>query len=120
MQYTGDLHALVIIQRMFEQCTRSRVTVEHQVPADETAGIREPVRVCIARRIQEQPRRLGAIPGHDHSARFLRTFVAVRVVIENLVHPTLSIRLDAEHRALCANLAVTACLSQRNHRGQGG
>ena len=119
MDYAGHLHALEFVEFVLEHGTRARAVVEHQVPPDHPARVREPVRKARARRIQQQPRRLGAV-GRDHdSACLLEALVAGSVEVRDARRASTGIGVDPRGVAVDADFAAPGGLRLGNHRDEG-
>ena len=73
----------VAVGRLLDVTVDLRIGVEHQILADQPAGIRQPVGKAARCRIQQQPRRTDAVAGDDHDLRCLKLLAAVLVVIDH-------------------------------------
>src|SRR6516162_9287515 len=58
LDHTGHLHALEFVEGMLEGSEREAGEIHHKELADQSAGIRQPMRVEVRLRHQKQPRRL--------------------------------------------------------------
>ena len=73
--------------------------MQHQVPADQTAGIGQPVREPRGRRIQQQARRADAVAGQDDHLRRLKPLHPVGVVIDRARRHAVLVGGDLPHPA---------------------
>ncbi len=111
-------HALVLVERLGEARPRLRVVVEHQVPADEAARVREAVRMPARLREEEEPGRLRAVGGEHDRPGGLGLLDALGVQVHHARHASLRARLDARHDAAVADLAAAGPLGHGDHRRQ--
>src|ERR1700735_989646 len=61
MNDAADRKSLVVVERLFKHSDRNGTRIEHQMLADESAGIGESIRKLFVGRKQQQPRRFSSV-----------------------------------------------------------
>src|ERR1700730_5355402 len=83
MQDSCHLHALVLIELLLEHRVYAGSLIEHEILADQTAGICKSLGEPRAAGIEEQPSRLRAVRGDHNRPRLLKMFTLVDVEIRH-------------------------------------
>src|SRR5262249_14072672 len=92
----------VPVHRLFHIAANVPAGVEHQVLADEPAGIREPIGKAARGRVQQQPWRADPVAGHDDDLGRLELRDTVCVVINNARRHTVFASGDLAHATVGA------------------
>src|SRR6202023_2676483 len=83
MQDSGYLHALVLIELLLEHRVYAGSLIEHQILADQTAGICKSLGETRAAGVEEQTSRFGAVRADHNRLRFLKMFALVAIEIRH-------------------------------------
>ena len=118
LQDARDFNAFVLVELMLEQTSRDRESVEHEVLADESAGVGKTARKLVRLRHQKQARCFCAVAGDDDGFSMLQALLAALVEIDSAHGTALRVELDLAHVAVRANLASTCGDGLWNHRRQ--
>src|SRR5712692_6537095 len=73
----------IAVGRLVHVAVGLRIWMEHQVLADQSAGIGKPVRKAAGGRIQEQPRRADAVTGDHNDFGGLKLLDTILVVVHD-------------------------------------
>src|SRR5450631_1683463 len=115
VQDAGHLHALILVQVVFEDALGTGSLVEHQVLADQTAGVGKALRKAIAGGIEEQSSSLCTIGRQHHGTRRLKMLPLVAVEITNTRGAALRVGVDVKHVTTRSNLTKPGGFGLWNH-----
>src|SRR6266849_2304047 len=117
VQHAADVVALVIVQGVLEQTDNEPVAVEHDVFADQAAGIGEAVGELRVGRKQKQARGFGAVGANYHCLSLLQMRVALLIEVHCADRAPIGVRLDAMHVRIGTNFAAPRALRHSNGGG---
>ena len=107
----------------FSGCSKSALgggpVAGHQVPSDQTAGVRQPVRETGRLRQQQQASRLRGIGGQDHRLRPLTHLAFLSIEINDAGYAAALVDRNLAHIALHADFAAARLLGDRKHGDRG-
>ena len=87
----------VAAERPIEDAAHHRVGMEHEVPADQPAAIREPVGEARRTRVQQESWRADPVGGQHHRTRLLRVHAPLAVVVDRAVGESVRTERDLAH-----------------------
>src|SRR4029077_2847699 len=103
---------------MFEETYGAGVAIEHQVFADEAAGVGEAVRELPVGGEQEQARGFRAVGTNDDNFSFLQMSVALFIEINGAGDAAQLIRFNSMNIGIRPNLTTSTALRQGDDTGK--
>ncbi len=119
MEEAADGETFVIIEGMLENGVGDTAAVEHEVFADDAAGIGEAVGKLLVRGEEKQAGRFRAVGADYDGFCFLQMRIALLVKVDRASHAAVVVHLDAMDVGLGANLAMAGFLRHADGGGEG-
>src|SRR5712691_33151 len=119
VQEAADREALVIVEGMLEDARAGRVAVEHQIFANDAAGIGEAIGELLVGGEQKQTWSFGAVGADDHGLSSLQMRVALLVEVDGAGDTAVAVQFDAMDVGVRADFAAPGFLCHANRGGEG-
>src|SRR5580693_5945514 len=110
VKHAADAIPLVIVERMLVERRDGAAAIEHEVFADQAAGVGEAVGELLVRRKQKQARSFSSVCADDDRFGFLELRVAFFIEIDGAGRATVGVRFDAMDIRIGANFAAAGFL----------
>src|ERR1700730_19269175 len=119
MKQAADGETFVIVDGMLEDGGGDAAAVEHEIFADDAAGVGETVGELFVGGEQKQARSFGAVGADDYGFGFLQMRVAFFVEVNGAGDAAVAVQLDAMDVGVGANFAAAGFLGDGNGGGEG-
>ena len=119
MQHAADAVTFVVVERLLVNTSDGAAAVEHQVFADQAAGVRKTIRKLLVRGKQEQAGRFSPVRANRYGLCPLQMRVALFIKIDCADGAPVGVQFDPMHVGIRANLATAGLLRDRNHGRKG-
>src|SRR5690242_2068949 len=105
VKHAADAVAFVVVERLIVNTEDAAVDIEHQILADQAAGICQAIRELLVCGKQEQARSLSTVGADDYGLGLLKMRVALFIKVDSSSRAAIAVQFNAMHIGIRTDLA---------------